>query len=286
MLLPLIRGPTRLTPSLHRAPTTCPRPLPPRRSRERPHPLRLLRRGHTAFRRPLPRRLSRERMRHPRCARGALPCPSFRFCLTFLANARTHSGCSEGAIRRSTVGCSCACPANACNIRGLLPRGRTMCPLPLPPRPSRERLRRHPLLRRGHTACRRRLRPGQTRVPHHSPTQGLGSHYAIPYVGAAAQAMNLPQLPAPAFGADVPFADPGMFTRFPGVPSVLPSYDIPGINTGGSAGTGALPVPGAGVPGVGDPSFYFLDGATPFGQRRGTDIGDAGDACIGGAPPV
>ena len=94
--------------------------------------------------------------------------------------------------------------------------------------------------------------------------QGLGSHYAIPYVGAAAQAMNLPQLPAPAFGADVPFADPGMFTRFPGVPSVLPSYDIPGINTGGSAGTGALPVPGAGVPGVGEPSFYFLDGATPF----------------------
>ena len=117
MLSPLIRGPTRLTPSLHRAPTTCPRLLPPRRSRERPHPLRLLRRGHTAFRRPLPRRLSRERMRHPRCARGPLPCPSFRFRLTFLANARTHSGCSEGAIRRSAVGCSCARPANACNIR-------------------------------------------------------------------------------------------------------------------------------------------------------------------------
>jgi cysteine desulfurase/selenocysteine lyase len=66
---------------------------------------------------------------------------------------------------------------------------------------------------------------------------------------------------SPAFGEDVPFADTGQFSVFPGVPSALPSYEIPGINTGTSAGTGALPVPGAG-----EPSFYFLDGATPFGR--------------------
>jgi cysteine desulfurase/selenocysteine lyase len=70
--------------------------------------------------------------------------------------------------------------------------------------------------------------------------------------------MNLPE--PRAFGTDIPFADTGLFTRFPGVPPVLPSYEIPGINTGTSAGTGALPVPGGS-----DPSFYFLDAANPFG---------------------
>ena len=45
------------------------------------------------------------------------------------------------------------------------------------------------------------------------------------------------------FGADIPFADAGRFTAFPGVPSVLPSYDIPGINTGTSAGTALAVLP-------------------------------------------
>ncbi|WON74286.1 family 2A encapsulin nanocompartment cargo protein cysteine desulfurase [Nitrosospira sp. Is2] len=89
--------------------------------------------------------------------------------------------------------------------------------------------------------------------------QAGGSHYAIPYAGAAAQAMNLPE--PPAFGTDIPFADTGPFTGFPGVPSVLPSYEIPGSNSGTSAGTGALPIPR-----TGEPSFYFLEGATPFGS--------------------
>ncbi len=107
------------------------------------------------------------------------------------------------------------------------------------------------------------------------PTGGA-SHYAIPYAGAAAQAANLPE--PPAFGADVPFADAGRFTAFPGVPSVLPSYDIPGIHTRTSAGSGALPVPGAG-----EPSFYFLDGANPFGSG-GRTSGLAGMQGLGAHP--
>ena len=106
------------------------------------------------------------------------------------------------------------------------------------------------------------------------PTAGA-SHYAIPYAGAAAQAANLPE--PPAFG-DIPFADTGRFTAFPGVPSVPPSYDIPGIHSRTSAGTGALPVPGAG-----EPSFYFLDGANPFGSG-GRTSGLAGMQGLGAHP--
>lgn len=63
----------------------------------------------------------------------------------------------------------------------------------------------------------------------------------------------------PAFGAGMPFVDTGEFTRFSGVPDVLP-FGIPGIHTGPSAGSSAL------FPGAGDSSFYFLDQAAPFGS--------------------
>jgi cysteine desulfurase/selenocysteine lyase len=89
--------------------------------------------------------------------------------------------------------------------------------------------------------------------------------------------MNLPE--PPAFGADIPFADSGVFTRFPAMPSVLPSYEIPGIHSGTSAGTGALPVPGTGAP-----SFYFLDGANPFGSGARTSA-MTGMHTLGAHPP-
>jgi cysteine desulfurase/selenocysteine lyase len=71
--------------------------------------------------------------------------------------------------------------------------------------------------------------------------------------------MNLPE--PPAFGADIPFADTGPFTGFPAAPSVLPSYRIPGMHPHTFTGTGALPVAA-----VGEQSFYFLEGASPFGS--------------------
>ncbi|ODT75406.1 MAG: aminotransferase class V [Nitrosomonadales bacterium SCN 54-20] len=96
-------------------------------------------------------------------------------------------------------------------------------------------------------------------MPFATPAGDL--HYAAPYAGA-------PALPPPsAFGTDIPFADTGSFTGFPDVPSVLPSFDIPRINTGTRtlAGKGAPQVFGSG-----EPSFYFLDRAASFGAGART----------------
>jgi cysteine desulfurase/selenocysteine lyase len=89
--------------------------------------------------------------------------------------------------------------------------------------------------------------------------------------------MNLPE--PPAFGTDIPFADTGPFTGFPAGPSILPPYEIPDIRTRTSTGTGALPFPGAV-----EPSFYFLDGANPFGSSARTS-GLAGMQALGAHPP-
>ena len=234
-------------PVLHRAPTTCPLPLPPRRSRERPHPLRLLRRDHTTCRRRLPRRLSRERMRasgvapegpyHVPPSASASPfsrtpaptpvAPRGPYGVPPSAAAapvpRTHAAsgdCSRGAIPCAPFRFRHALLANACAVTrcsaGAIRRAALRCGRAKPGFRAIRCAGAGIALR--HSLCWRRCAGHE---PAGTPAGVRGRHSVC---------------------------GPGMFTRFPGVPSVLPSYDIPGINTGGSAGTGALPIPGAGLP--------------------------------------
>ncbi len=281
MLSPPIRG-AMLPQSRPRLRTTCRLPLPLPRSRERPYRPRLRRGDHTARRHRLPRRLSRERMRRPGLLpRGhtmyLLPLP-LRHSLKRPYHLRLRRG-DPTAFRHPL-------PQPRFRERtqrpGLLPRGHTMYPLPLPPRPSRERVRVPRCSRRGHTTCRHRLRPGQSGFRAIRRARA-GSHYAFPYVAPLHRHEPAP-IATPAFGADIPFATPACSIGFRAA-FLLPSYEIPGINIGGSAGTGALPVPGAGVAGVGEPSFYFLDGRPRLVAGHGHPT-IPGNACIGGAPPI
>lgn len=82
------------------------------------------------------------------------------------------------------------------------------------------------------------------------------------YADTATRDMGAPETPA--FGAGMPFADTGEFTRFSGAPGVLP-FGMPVIHSAPSAGSGALPIPAAG-----GSSFYFLDQAAPFGSGART----------------